>query len=71
MRVALQQWEGRTLTQVTGARVSLLYNVHACKPCMQYLEHTCEYKHECQSENMLITIVVPNALFVHYLDLNF
>jgi len=44
MRVRLQQWEGCTLVQVKGSRVSLLCIVHVRKPCMQYLKHKCEYK---------------------------
>jgi len=47
MRVYSQQWEGRTLVQVKGSRVSLLCNVHACKLCIQYLKHKCEYKCVC------------------------
>jgi len=39
--------EGHTLVQVKGSRDSLLCNVHVCKPCMQYLKHTCEYKCVC------------------------
>jgi hypothetical protein len=38
------QWEGRTLIQVKGSRVSLLCNVHVHKLSMGYLNHICEYK---------------------------
>jgi len=39
LRVHSQQWEGRTLVQVKGSRVSLLCSVHVSKLCMQYLKH--------------------------------
>jgi hypothetical protein len=45
-RERLKQWEGSTLIQVKGSRVSLLWNVHVHKLCMWYLKHTCEYKCE-------------------------
>ncbi len=43
-RVLSQQWEGHTLVQVKGPRISLLCKVHVLKPSLQYLKHTYEYK---------------------------
>jgi len=64
LKSALKKWEGHTLIQVKGSRVSSLYNVLVHKPCMQDVKHTCVSVREHAYYNTDIKLI-PEVNFIN------